>query len=127
VIDHHEARLFRAEVDGGIPQRILPHDLTEYFRHAHHSRDFSRGQEKPDPNSFFEPVSEALKAPGRIVVFGTGKGTSSEMEQFIQWTALHHPEVSARIVGTLVVDEHHLTEGELVAKAVEFYAGVGRT
>src|ERR1019366_7469023 len=125
VIDHHEARLFRSEMHDALPQQILPHKPDEYFRHAHHSRDFSRGQEKPDPNSFFEPVAKALQVPGRILVFGSGKGTSSEMEEFIGWARMHHPDLAKRIIGSVVVDEHHLSEEQLLAKAREFYAGAG--
>jgi hypothetical protein len=122
VIDHHEARIFRSALPGAEPQQILPHEPEAYFRHAHHSRDFSRGQEKPDPNSFFEPVTRALKEPGQILVFGSGKGTGSEMEQFIAWLKSHHPELAGRIVGSLVIDEHHLTVAQLLAKAREFHA-----
>ena len=122
VIDHHEARIFQSEMHGAIPHQILPHEPDDYFRHAHNSKDFSRGQEKPDPNSFFEPVAKALQAPGRILVFGTGTGTSSEMEQFMAWVKLHHPELAQRIIGCLVVDEHHLSPDQLLAKAREFYA-----
>jgi len=122
VIDHHEARLFCIEISGGLPKQILPHKPDDYFRHAHNSKDFSRGQEKPDPNSFFEPVAKALKATGQILIFGTGTGTSSEMDQFIAWLKLHHPELAARIIGSLVVDEHHLTDGQLLEKAREFHS-----
>jgi hypothetical protein len=121
VIDHHEARLFRSEMHGAVPQQILPHKPDDYFRHAHHSRDFSRGQEKPEPNSFFEPVARAMGAAGRILIFGTGTGTSSEMFQFVAWLNLRHPELASRIIGSVVVDESHLTEAQLLAKARDFY------
>ena len=124
VIDHHEARIFRSEMDGATPQQILPYEPENYFRHAHNSKTTSRGQEKPDPNTFFEPVAKVLQAVGSILVFGTGTGTSSEMEQFIGWLKHHHPEVAKRVIGSLVVDEHHLTEGQLLAKAKGFYANV---
>ena len=124
VIDHHEARIFRSEMNGAAPQRILPYEPESYFRHAHNSKTTSRGQEKPDPNTFFEPVAKVLQAVGPILVFGTGTGTSSEMEQFIGWLKHHHPEVAKRVIGSLVVDEHHLTEGQLLAKAKGFYANV---
>jgi len=122
VIDHREARIYRSEMHGAIPQQILPHAPEDYFRHAHNSKDFSRGKEKPDPNSFFEPVAQALQAAGQILILGTGTGTSSEMDQFVAWLKLHHLELAKRIIGSLVVDEHHLTEGQLLAKAREFYA-----
>ena len=115
VIDHHEARIFRSEMSGAIPQRIVPHKLEDDFRPAH-------GQEKPDQNSFFEPVAKGLQAAGQILIFGTGTGRSSGMDQFIAWLKLHHAELAKRIVGSLVVDEHHLTEGQLLVKAREFYA-----
>jgi len=122
VIDHHIARLFRSEMHGAVPERIMPHEPNEYFRHAHHSRDFTRGQEKPDPESFFGPVAKALEAPGSILVFGTGTGTSSEMEQFSNWLEAHHADIAKRVVGRVTMDEHHLSVNELLAKAREFYA-----
>ena len=121
VIDHHEARIFRSEMPGAVPQQILPHAPEDYFRHAAHSQEISRGKEKPDPNSFFEPVAKVLQAAGQILIFGTGKGTSSEMDQFIAWSKKHHPELAQRFIGSLTVDEHHLTDDQLLAKAREFY------
>jgi hypothetical protein len=120
VIDHHEARLFRSLLHGSVPRQILPHEPDEYFRHEQNSANLSRGQEKPDPNSFFEPVAKALRT-GQILIFGTGTGASSEMDQFMSWSKKHHPELAGRIIGSLVVDEHHLTEAQLLAKAREFY------
>ncbi len=122
VIDHHEARIFRTEMQDAVPQQILPHKPEDFFRHAHNSKDFARGQEKPDPNSFFEPVAQALKSASKVLIFGTGTGMSSEMEQFTAWLKLCHPDVAARVIGSLVVDEKHLTDGQLLAKARDLYA-----
>jgi hypothetical protein len=123
VIDHHRARIFRTVMAGAVPQQILPHEPDDFFRHAPHSKQFTRGQEKPDPNSYFAPVASALQAGGEILIFGTGTGTGSEMDQFTAWANHHHPALAARIVGTLVVDENHRTDAQLLAKAREFYAG----
>jgi hypothetical protein len=122
VIDHHEARVFRSELHGADPGLILPHDAKEHFRYARDSEEVSRGKEKPDPNSFFEPVARALQGAGQILIFGTGTGASSEMEQFVTWVKTHHPNTAARIVGSLAVNEQHLTEDQLLAKARDFYA-----
>jgi hypothetical protein len=121
VLDHQEARIFRAEMRGSIPDRILPHEPSAFFRHAHNSRDFSRGREKPDPNSYFEPLAAALQAAGGILIFGTGTGMGSEMEQFVAWSKEHRPDLAGRIVGSVAVDEHHLSEAQLLARAREFY------
>ena len=125
VIDHREALIYRSTASGAVPQQIRPHVPEDFFRHAHHSRDFTRGQEKPDPNSFFEPVAGLLNGAGKILVFGTGTGMSSEMDQFLDWLKAHHPELAKRIVGSVVVDERHATEDQLLAKAREFF-GSGR-
>ncbi len=124
VINHHEARIYHSEMHGSVPQRVLPHSPEDYFRHAPHSRDFARGQEKPDPNSFFAPIAAALKGAGQILLVGSGKGNASEMEQFAKWLHQHHPELSHQVLGRMVVDQAHLTEGELLAAARKFYASL---
>jgi hypothetical protein len=127
VIDHHEARIYRSAEPGAVPQQIRPHAPEDFFRHAPNSKEFSRGQEKPEPNSFFEPVAGVLNGAGKILIFGTGTGTSSEMDQFTAWLKQHRPELAKRVVGAVVVDEHHLTEAQLLAKAREFYSNARTT
>ena len=122
VIDHHEARIFHSDSPGSVAQQILPHPPEDHFRHAHNSKDFSRGQEKPDANSFFEPVARALRDATRLIVFGGGKGNASAREQFVVWLEHHHPALAARIIGSLVIDEHHITDAQLLAKARDFRA-----
>ncbi len=122
VIDHREARIYRSFEPGAAPQQIRPHTRADSSRHGPHAKEFSRGQEKPDPQSFFEPVAGVLNGAGKILLFGSGKGTSSEMTQFSAWLKQHHPELAKRVVGSVVVDEHHLTEAQLLAQAREFYA-----
>jgi hypothetical protein len=122
VISHREALIYRSVESGTVPQQIRPHAREDYFRHAPNSADFSRGQEKPDPGSFFEPVAGVLNGAGRILVFGNGTGTGSELDQFVLWLKRHRPALAARIVGTETIDSHHLTEGQILAKAREFFA-----
>jgi hypothetical protein len=117
VIDHREARIFRLDASGTEPQRILPHKPEDFFRHEHNSKEFTRGMEKPEPNSYFEPVALALRDATRILVFGTGSGMASEMEQFGSWLDLKHPELAKRVIGSVTVDESHMSDGQLLAKA----------
>lgn len=122
VIDHREARIYRSLEAGAVPQQIRPHAPEDFFRHAPHSKEFARGQEKPEPNGFFEPVAGVLNGAGKILLFGSGTGTSSEMDQFSTWMQQHRPELAQRVVGAVVVDEHHTTEAQLLAQAREFFA-----
>ncbi|MCX6954161.1 MAG: hypothetical protein NTV51_18585 [Verrucomicrobia bacterium] len=125
VIDHREARIYRSLAPGSSAQQIRPHVSEDYFRHAPNSAQISRGKEKPDPNSFFEPVAAALSGAKQILLFGSGTGTSSEMDQFAGWLKQRRPEVAKRVIGTLVIDETHLSEAQVLAKAREFYATPG--
>lgn len=122
VIDHHEARIYRSAEPGAVPQLIRPHAPEDFFRHEQNSKDFSRGKEKPNPNSYFEPVAGVLNGAGKILIFGSGTGTGSEMDQFAAWLKERRPELAKRVVGSMVVDEHHLSEGRLLAKARDFFA-----
>lgn len=125
VVDHRESRIYRSTAPEAKPQLIRPHAPEDFFRHAPNSQQISRGKEKPDPNSYFEPVAGVLHGARRILIFGNGTGTANEMDQFVTWVKKHHPELAQRIVGTAVVDEHHLTEPQLLAQAREFFANCG--
>ena len=122
VINHHEVRIYRSLAAGSAPAVLLPHPKDEHFRQAAHAAEFTRGKEVPDPNSFFAPVAAALKGAGKILIFGTGTGKSSEMDQLHSWLKVHHSDLARRVVGTVVIDEHHLSEGQIIAQAADFYS-----
>ena len=44
------------------------------------------------------------------------------MTQLLAEIRQRHADLAGRVVGSIVVDEHHLTDGQLLAKAREFYA-----
>lgn len=112
VIDHHEARIYRSTAPGAVPQQIRLHTAEDFFR----------GREKLEPNGFFAPVAGVLNGAGKILIFGSGTGTSSEREQFTNWLKNHRPEIAQRMVGSVVIDEHHMTEAQLLAKARALFA-----
>jgi hypothetical protein len=47
------------------------------------------------------------------------------MEQLQAELKAHHADLAKRIVGSVVVNEQHLTENQLLAKAREIYAKMG--
>ena len=49
-------------------------------------------------------------------MFGTGTGASSATEQLRAELRLHHKDLAGRVVGAVAVDEHHLTEDQMLAK-----------
>src|SRR6266487_496874 len=88
VIDHRLARIYRAELHGSIPQRVVPYDRSGSGRHLHYVQDDSNGQRKPEIRSFYDAVAKTLQEADKILLFGSGTGASSAMEQLL--AALKH-------------------------------------
>lgn len=122
IIDHREARIYRSVAPGAVPQQIRPHVPEALSKPPTHAGESSRGHDQPDPQGYFEPVAGVLNGAGQILIFGTGTGHSSEMDQFITWLKATRPAVAGRIIGAEVVDQHQLSEGQLLAKARDIYA-----
>lgn len=121
VIDHRAARIYSAELHGTVPRRITPYDPLGFGRYLHYNQDDSNGQRKPERKSFYEAVAETLSNAEKILVFGTGTGASSAMEQLMLDLKQRHPNIAKRVIASKVVDEHHLTEDQLLAKARELF------
>jgi len=124
VIDHRQARVYKAEVHGSVPQRITPYNPGGFGRHLHYVQDDSNGQRKPELKSFYEAVAKTLKGAEQILIFGGGTGASSAMEELLSQLKHHHRDVAKHVVGSIVLDVTHLTENQLLAKARDFYASL---
>ena len=121
VIDHQEAKVYRTEVHGAVPQRIVPFDPHGHGRHLHSAQEWTDGKRQPEKKSFYEAIAKTLRGADQILLFGSGTGRSSAMEQLLADLKTLHPEVAAKVIGSVVVDAHHTTEDKLLAKAREFY------
>ena len=121
VIDHREARIYRTEIHGSIPQRITPYDPFGYGRHLHFDHKNTNGQRTAERKSFYEAVAKTLHGEHQIVIFGTGKSASSAMDQLLIELKSHHRDLAERVVNSITVDEHHLTDDQLLAKARELF------
>jgi hypothetical protein len=126
VIDHHEARVYRTEVHGAVPQRLEPYDPHGYGRHLHSAHEWTDGKRQPERKSFYEAVAKTLRGAEQVLLFGSGTGKSSAMEHLLADLKDHHPDVAAKVIGSVVVDAHHTTEDQLLARAREFYAEYNR-
>ncbi len=121
VIDHRQARIYSTELHGSVPQRIAPYDPFGFGRDLHYNQDDSNGQRKPEQKSFYEAVAKTLRGAEQILMFGTGTGASSAMEQLLLDLKKNHHDLAERVIGSIAVDEHHLTEAQLLAKARELF------
>jgi hypothetical protein len=121
VIDHREARIYSTELQGSEPKRIMPYDPFGFGRDLRYNQDDSNGQRKPEQKSFYEAVAKTLRGAKQILMFGTGTGASSAMDYLLLDLKKNHPDLAEKVVGSFAVDEHHLTEGQLLAKARELF------
>jgi hypothetical protein len=126
IIDHHEARVYRTEVHGAVPERITPYDPHGYGRHLHSAHEWTDGKRPAERKSFYEAVAKTLQGADQVLLFGSGTGRSSAMEQLLSDLKDHHPAVADKIIGAQIVDAHHTTENQLLARARDFYAEYNR-
>lgn len=122
VIDHHEARIFKTELQGATPQRVTPYDPHESRRQLHYLANDSNGQRRPELKSFYDAVTRTLNGAEKILILGTATGSSSAMDHLMAELKQHHPDIARRVAGTIVVNEHHMTEPQMLAEARAFYA-----
>lgn len=122
VINHRQARIYKTELKGSVPEQITPYDPGGFNRHLHYVQDDSNGQRKPERKSFYSDVAKALRGAEKILVFGSGTGASSAMEHLLSELKHQHADVARHIIGSIVLDEKHMTENQILAKAREFYA-----
>jgi hypothetical protein len=122
VIDHRLARIYKAELHGTAPQSLVPYDRGGAGRHLHQVEGDASGQRKPENKAFYASILQSIKVADQILIFGSGTGASSAMEHLIEELNQHFPEVRKRVVGSIVVDETHLSEDQLLARARDFYA-----
>ena len=126
VIDHQEARVYRTEVHGAGPASIVPYDPHGYRKHLHSAHEWTDGKRPPERKSYYEAVVKTLRGAEQVLLFGSGTGRSSAMEQLLADLKDHHPDVAEKIIGSVIVDAHHTTEDKLLAKARDFYAEYNR-
>jgi hypothetical protein len=122
VIDHREARVFRAEAHGSVPQRIASVEPDGSDRYLHNVGDDDNGQRRPEPKAFYDAVTRALSGAEKVLILGSSTGASSAMDHLVAHLRERQPEIAKRIIGALVVDEKHLTDDQLLAQARKHFA-----
>jgi hypothetical protein len=122
VIDHREARIYQTELHGSVPERIMPYDPDGLHRHLHYVADENNGQRQPELKAFYEAVAQTLKGAEKVLIFGSSTGASSAMENLLVDLKDHHPDLAQKVIGTVIVNEQHMTEDQLLAQARSFYA-----
>jgi len=64
VIDHHEARIYRTELRGTIPQQLVPYDPHGFGAHLRSDTGETDGKRQPERKSFYEAIAATLIGGG---------------------------------------------------------------
>ncbi len=121
ILDHREALIYRAQTPDSKPVRIVPDDPQGTSRHLHAKNEATDGKRAPERKSYYDAIATVLSGAGRILLFGSGTGESSAMEQLLAELKKHHADLAERVVDHVVVDTHHRTEGQMLAQARELF------
>ncbi len=125
VLDHRQARVFRTELHGSVPQLVAPHDPHGLDRYLHRVGNDSNGQRRPEPRAFYDAIARTLEGAQSILVLGSSTGASSAMDQLMDQLKEHHPGIARNVAGTMVVNEQHMSDDQLLAAARQFYSAGG--
>lgn len=121
VMNHSGARIYRTQLVDSVPNIIEPYDPEGQRHHVHTNHDYFKNSERANQDEFYHSVAENLAGADRIVIFGSGDGSSNAMARFVSWLKQHNELLFSRVVKTLKIDESHTTEGQLLTKAREVY------
>ena len=116
-IDHHEARVFHFGEDDVVRERIHPQHPV---RHIHHKANSRGSGHSPEDQDFFHSVAQAIGTAGAILV----GGPANAKREFVKHLERHAPELALRIAAVEPLD--HLTDGELLAHARQFFGAFDR-
>ncbi len=122
VIDHREARIYQTEMHGSVPERIVPYDPHGLRRHLYYVGNEADGhQRQPELKSFYEAVAQTIDGAEKILIFGSATGKSSAMDHLMVDLNKNHPDIAQKVIGTVIVNEQHMTEDQLLAQAQAIY------
>jgi hypothetical protein len=121
VLDHSEARIYRQGEGEAKPIHIEPYDPHGWDKHVHDTHEYAPPHTSALHHEFYEKIANTLKGAKRILVFGSGKGSSKECDQMFEDLKGHHSGLAEKVVGKENLDLSHMTEGEVLAKAREIF------
>ena len=125
VIDHHEAKIYRTELHGAVSQHLTPYDPHGFGRHLVSANEETQGKRCAERKSFYEAIAATLQGAEEILLFGDGTGESSAMEKLLAELKHFHKDLAEHVIGSVVIDAHHITDEQLLAKARELFVSRG--
>lgn len=124
VLDHSEARVYRAEDSNAEPAHIEPYDPHGSDKHVRDPHENARPYTTRLHHEFYQRILEALQDADSVLVFTNGVGSGGEFEHMIADLKKHPESFVDRIVGVESLDLNHLTQGQILAEARKRFAAL---
>jgi len=117
----NSADVYHGDLPGTTPEHIKADTHQGRLSRRHSTRGSAGGRYQRADESYWRTLAEHLQDDRHILLLGHGRGHSNAMVQFVAWAAKHDHRLSERIVGAIEADVEHLTDGEILARAREFF------
>ena len=96
-----------------------PVDPDGSHRHLHNVDNDSNGQRKPEFKAFYEAIAGPGATGGaeKILILGSAMDPTTRWNICWPISRQYHPQIAGRVVGSVVVNEQHMTDDQLLARA----------
>jgi hypothetical protein len=121
VVNQKETLVFQTEERDSVPERLHPYDPTGAVNRLIHTEGTDKALRSPEYLTYYQAIAATLTGAEEVLLMGNGTGASSAMAHLEDFLTTHHPEVAAKIVGSLTVDIEAFTEDELLGQARTFF------
>lgn len=121
IMNHTATTVYHLELGKEGKEELIPGDNLGHHKHVHSKHDYSDHIEKPNNHTYYEAITASLEGAEKILIFGSGTGSSNAMDLYVAWLLEHHPKLSDNVVDAMIVDESHLTEEQMLHKAGLFF------
>ena len=117
VLDHQEWKIHRTELRRAVPEPIRTHEPEGFGLHSWPEVSESRGKPEPEWKRLDEAIAVRLHGEEPLMISGGSFGKCSETEHVLSDMNQPRHEEDSHIIGSFVVDDHHLCEVRLFTRA----------
>ena len=117
--DRRHARIFKVRSKDRVPQQVIPYDPYG-FRRGRHLVWNDPVADQGASSRFREAIATTLRGSEHVLVVANGTRANLVASQVMDHFKSRHPDLSARLIGSMVIDEADPSADTLLATVWEF-------
>jgi hypothetical protein len=121
IVEHRQVLIYRTDFAHSLPEQIAPYDPEHNGQHVHSIQDHKGNLHRPAAPTFYTAIAKSLRDADEILIFATRACGKTLMDNLLAELELNHAEVARRVLCAILVDDRHITEEDLLAKARKYY------